>query len=334
MSSKLITPESPLLVPPLLAAEIGLEEAVILQQIHYFCQISKHIKADGRRWFWKTLQDWGQTLPFLKISTIRRAIANLRNFELIDVCRHSQKTWYQANWFTVNLEKVEALWNQICQKQQIELSALNTSICSPPTDHIKEFPSKEFSSQQHAAAAEEEKSELEESQISDNEPELVCLTPQPEQPQTLRFVDEQEMDYSTNEEYSHKDELSGADDKANLNVFKQEIAEVCNELRRLRINPQPCLGVIKKHWANVQGAIARVKDAIAEGWCDNPTGLFINSCKSGAKGKNTVTADVSAWFEWARRQRIVLAMSGNVVYTVDGEAVELREMMRKFPGGG
>ncbi|MBD2458769.1 hypothetical protein H6G80_32505 [Nostoc sp. FACHB-87] len=59
----------------------------------------------------------------------------------------------------------------------------------------------------------------------------------------------------------------------------------------------------------------------------------MNSCKSGAKGKNTVAADVSAWFEWARRQRIVLAMSGNVVYTPDGEAVELREMMRRFPGG-
>ncbi|WP_414569404.1 hypothetical protein [Nostoc sp. CCY 9925] len=100
MSSKLITPESPLLVPPLLATEIGLPEAMILQQIHYLSQISKHIKSDGRRWFWKTLQDWGQTLPFLKISTIRRAIANLRNFELIDVCRHSQKTWYQANWLT------------------------------------------------------------------------------------------------------------------------------------------------------------------------------------------------------------------------------------------
>ncbi|MFN6569031.1 hypothetical protein [Dendronalium sp. ChiSLP03b] len=51
MTSKLITLESPLLVPPLLAAEIGLEEALILQQIHYFCLISKHIKADGRRWF-------------------------------------------------------------------------------------------------------------------------------------------------------------------------------------------------------------------------------------------------------------------------------------------
>ncbi|MFN6564222.1 MAG: hypothetical protein RMY28_031135 [Nostoc sp. ChiSLP01] len=57
MSSKLITPESPLLVPPLLATEIGLPEAMILQQIDYLSQISKHIKSDGRRWFWKTLED-------------------------------------------------------------------------------------------------------------------------------------------------------------------------------------------------------------------------------------------------------------------------------------
>ncbi|MBE9008343.1 hypothetical protein IQ259_25630 [Fortiea sp. LEGE XX443] len=57
----------------------------------------------------------------------------------------------------------------------------------------------------------------------------------------------------------------------------------------------------------------------------------MNSCKSGGKGKNTVTADVSAWFEWARKQRIVLAMSGGVVYTPEGEAIELQEMMRRFP---
>lgn len=63
MNSKLITPESPLLVPPFLAAEIGLSEAIILQQIHYYCLVSKHIKQDGRRWFWKTLNDWSHSIP-------------------------------------------------------------------------------------------------------------------------------------------------------------------------------------------------------------------------------------------------------------------------------
>ncbi|BAZ49245.1 hypothetical protein NIES4103_18560 [Nostoc sp. NIES-4103] len=40
-----------------------------------------------------------------------------------------------------------------------------------------------------------------------------------------------------------------------------------------------------------------------------------------AKGKNAVTRDVSAWFNWARQERIVLGMSDRVVYTVDSEAV-------------
>jgi hypothetical protein len=106
-----------------------LSEALILQQIHYFCQISNHIKDDGRIWFWKTLDDWHSCLPCLSISKIRRAIANLKDkFKLIDVCRHSKKTWYQANWFTVNVENVEALWNRICHLQQIKLSDLDRSI--------------------------------------------------------------------------------------------------------------------------------------------------------------------------------------------------------------
>lgn len=169
-------------------------------------------------------------------------------------------------------------------------------------------------------------------------------TPEAEQPQTTHFVDEIEEDDSTGEIDPHEDEFSGtevvSEAVASLRASvvsstykpsKHEIAEVCTELRRLRINPEPCLGVVKKYWANVAGAIARVKEGIHEGWCDNPTGLFINSCRSGAKGKNTVTSDVSAWFEWARKQRIAIAMSGGFVYTPSGEAVEVLSMMRRFP---
>ncbi len=54
-------------------------------------------------------------------------------------------------------------------------------------------------------------------------------------------------------------------------------------------------------------------------------------CKGGVQAKNTLTSDVKSWFEWARGQRIVLAMSGEVVYTTDGEAVALVEMMAKYP---
>ncbi|PAX53447.1 hypothetical protein [Brunnivagina elsteri] len=347
--SRLITPESPLLVPPLLAAEIGLEEALILQQIHYYCQISKHVKDDGRIWFWKTLNDWGETLPFLKPSKIRRAIANLKEkFKLIDIRRHSEKTWYQANWFTINVENLEALWNSICQNQQINAIALNTSNCSNSADDIKDFPAPEFSPQQHGVDEEKvdweklaKEAEIwEQSQISccvDKTDSLEESSTQcQEQSEITHYADNTEQVNSTNAKDSNEGNFSEAGAKVEVDMTlhsptKPEIREICTELKRLRINPDPCLGVIKKYWENVESAISRVKEAVKEGWCNNPTGLFINSCKSGEKPKNTVDTGVSTWFEWARRERIVLAMSSGFVYTFQGEAVEIGEMMRRYP---
>jgi len=40
---------------------------------------------------------------------------------------------------------------------------------------------------------------------------------------------------------------------------------------------------------------------------------------------------VVAWFEWARWERIVNAMSEETVYTPDGEAVEIGKTMRLYP---
>lgn len=56
--------------------------------------------------------------------------------------------------------------------------------------------------------------------------------------------------------------------------------------------------------------------------------MFVAACKERRKpeaqqGKSTVIAH----FEWARRQKIVIALSGETVYTPQGEAVELLSMM-------
>jgi len=115
-------------------------------------------------------------------------------------------------------------------------------------------------------------------------------------------------------------------------LTQTELDSIEDELKRLKINPDSCISVIKKYWDNVGGAIARVKEAIQQGWCSNPTGLFINSCKKGIKPqKSQVTNDVSEWFNWARKQRIVIGMSGEVGYTPEGEPVSIREMMELHP---
>jgi len=92
------------------------------------------------------------------------------------------------------------------------------------------------------------------------------------------------------------------------------------------------MGVINRFFGNVGGAIARVKEALQQGWCNNSTGLFINSCKKGIKPqKSQVSNDLSEWFNWARKQRIVIAMTDGWAYTPEGEAVKIEEMMNLYP---
>ncbi|WP_100897693.1 hypothetical protein [Nostoc flagelliforme] len=60
--------------------------------------------------------------------------------------------------------------------------------------------------------------------------------------------------------------------------------------------------------------------------------VFVAACKEGRKPETQqAKSSVVAWFEWARRERIAIAMSGEVVYTPSGEAVAVAEMMRRFP---
>jgi len=112
----------------------------------------------------------------------------------------------------------------------------------------------------------------------------------------------------------------------------EEIHKLEDKLKRLKISLEPCMNVIQKYWNNVSGAIARVKEAIQAGWCSNPTGLFIASCKKGVKPQKTqVSNEVNEWFNWTRARRIVIAMTDGWVYTPEGEAVRLEEIMLKFP---
>ncbi|BBD69551.1 hypothetical protein NIES4072_31160 [Nostoc commune NIES-4072] len=170
---------------------------------------------------------------------------------------------------------------------------------------------------------------------------IVAATNTWEQNQISHSVEDLEEISSTNEIDSNEDLLPAPEIKPTSNQnkpTKDEIRETCTELKRLRINPDPCLGVIKKYWGNVAGAIARVREAVAEGWCSNPTGLFINSCKSGAKGKNTMPSELTNWLDWAYKKRLIIGFYQGLVYTSggggnDGNAIRLEEMMRRYPIG-
>ncbi len=83
-SSKLLIQEPPLQVLPSLAVAIGLNEAIILQQLHYRLQVPGCKEHEGRLWYFHSCEDWqADDFPFWSVPTIRRGLASLRAQGLI-----------------------------------------------------------------------------------------------------------------------------------------------------------------------------------------------------------------------------------------------------------
>lgn len=70
--SRLLVPEPPLQLLPSLAVRIGLNEAIVLQQLHFWVQRSQ----DG--WVERPMASWERQFPFFSSATIRRTFTKLR----------------------------------------------------------------------------------------------------------------------------------------------------------------------------------------------------------------------------------------------------------------
>lgn len=116
----LVIEESPLAVLPGLATKIGVNGALILQQIHYWLEKSKHM-IDGCRWIYNSYESWHQQFPFLSLKTIKRAVAELRALQLLRVERFQKHRWNQTNWYTIDYERLEALVSRIVPTQSNRL---------------------------------------------------------------------------------------------------------------------------------------------------------------------------------------------------------------------
>ena len=68
----LLIKESPLQVLPSLVMQVGLNEAILLQQLHFRSLISTNVR-DGHKWVYKTYDEWkNEEFPFWSVDTIKR----------------------------------------------------------------------------------------------------------------------------------------------------------------------------------------------------------------------------------------------------------------------
>lgn len=95
-------------IEPTLAKIVGLNESIFLRQLHYW--INKTNKTiDGKKWVYNSLEDWSKQFPFWHKDTVKRAINNLKNKDLIEVKKHDKNLFNRTNYYTINYENIEKL---------------------------------------------------------------------------------------------------------------------------------------------------------------------------------------------------------------------------------
>lgn len=106
--SKLLIQENPMLVLPSLAEKIGLNGAIVIQQIHYWLVSSKHI-IDGKKWIYNSYKDWERQFTFWSGKTIERTIRSLEEQGYLQSANHNRSKQDKTKWYTINYEKLAEL---------------------------------------------------------------------------------------------------------------------------------------------------------------------------------------------------------------------------------
>ncbi len=108
--SKLLIEESPLTFQPSLAIKIGLNEAIVLQQVHYWINNPKNkgYEQDGFKWVYNTYAEWKEAnFPFWSENTIQRTFSNLEDAGLIVSIQPMKGKYDRTKYYRIDHTKLD-----------------------------------------------------------------------------------------------------------------------------------------------------------------------------------------------------------------------------------
>ena len=92
-----------LVFQPPIAVALGLNDAIILHQVHYWMARSNNI-IDGRTWVYNSYSEWQVQFPFLSAIVIKRAIRRLEKKGLLLSAVHNDDKRDRTKWYSLDYE--------------------------------------------------------------------------------------------------------------------------------------------------------------------------------------------------------------------------------------
>lgn len=202
MSSALIN-DYPITFLPHLAKAIGVNEALVLQQLHYWLVNHAEVQHEGKFWIYKTYEEWQeQDFFFWSVRTVKSVFKSLTNLGLIESQKLSSNRHNRVNYYTINAEKLAEI-SAICeaefeQKRLLKLAKKGVKVCTFDSAEVAQSDNANFAQSQSAEVAqclreqkENNKDNKEEAQPQNSDGFIVGDIPQqPVQEVTEKMIDE------------------------------------------------------------------------------------------------------------------------------------------------
>ncbi|MDM5266925.1 hypothetical protein [Bacillus wiedmannii] len=120
MQTNLLSATDTMIFKPALAQQIGLNEAIVLQQIHYWLEKSNH-NYDGRVWVYNTADKWQEQFSWWGIATIKRLFNKLEKEGYLITGNYNKLTFDRTKWYSIDYKKLSYASDQNDTMEQIKM---------------------------------------------------------------------------------------------------------------------------------------------------------------------------------------------------------------------
>jgi hypothetical protein len=122
--------ENALILLPSLAETIGLSEAILVQQIHYWLEVAKENSQnyhDGHVWTYNSAKEWRKQFPFWSEETIRRRLHGLTKKGILIIGNYNKLNIDRTLWYRVDYEVLSRFLQTVGMERKEETSIDNDS---------------------------------------------------------------------------------------------------------------------------------------------------------------------------------------------------------------
>ena len=127
---KLLIDEQPLQCLPSLAAVLGSsDEAIVLQQLHYWLSRTNNVQSDGHKWVYNSMADWLKQFPWINSrNTLSGYFNDLEKRGLVITGNFNKVKFDRTKWYRINYDALTDLEQRLSEKHSSNAQKLSNGM--------------------------------------------------------------------------------------------------------------------------------------------------------------------------------------------------------------